>query len=422
MPRRRFLHHPALRGLALLLLVSSCQDGVTEPDRQRTEAPRTTALSNLLEAAVVDPVSVTHFDGRYEDHAFVINDKEGLSLTQPSGVTIASVPLFDASLGELLSARLVIDGWLASRILAHGVNPFYVSNQYGASFAARANLDALLSTLTGQNQIVLQQSYVGFLEDFGNLADNLVAHVEEGRDDEEAYSFDQTFAGAAAQVFVQGGPGAPTNLTMDYTASRFSTARGGHSGFAVDQLFQIKTEPTGAGTKPGIGTLVQTVAALVFAFNSHNLYFSDLHGAGAAQFQMAVTYTYQPNRPPACAPAAPSAPEFWKPDGRFEPINVLGVTDPDGDPVAITITEIWQDEPTDSQGDGLTTPDALGVGTSTAQVRVERAGTSDGRVYHIGFNAEDGRGGICSGTVLVSVPHDVTRIAVDGGALYDSTK
>ena len=108
------------------------------------------------------------------------------------------------------------------------------------------------------------------------------------------------------------------------------------------------------------------------------------------------------------------------------PINVVGVTDPDGDPVTITIDAIFQDEPTDTFGDGRSTPDGTGVGTSTANVRAERTGTprvpGDGRVYHISFTADDGNGGQCCTTVTVCVPHDQQDVTcVDQGSLFDST-
>jgi hypothetical protein len=75
------------------------------------------------------------------------------------------------------------------------------------------------------------------------------------------------------------------------------------------------------------------------------------------------------------------------------------------------------------KGPGKNHPDGKGVGTSTAEVRAERDGKGDGRVYHIGFTADDGNGGTCSGVVLVGVPHDKggANDPVDGGALYDST-
>jgi hypothetical protein len=102
-------------------------------------------------------------------------------------------------------------------------------------------------------------------------------------------------------------------------------------------------------------------------------------------------------------------------------VSVLGVTDPDGDPVSITITGISQDEPVNAAADGSAGPDGAGVGTSTARVRAERSGTGDGRVYHIAYSASDGKGGTCSGTVKVSVNHSVKVAAVDGSPLHDST-
>jgi len=131
-----------------------------------------------------------------------------------------------------------------------------------------------------------------------------------------------------------------------------------------------------------------------------------------------------PNEPPDCSAATPSINPLWPPNHKYVPVNVLGLTDPDGDTLTIAITSIFQDEPTNGLGDGDTSPDGAGVGTSTAQVRAERSGTGNGRVYHVGFTADDGHGGSCAGTVLVGVPHDQGpgQIPVDDGALYDSTQ
>ena len=65
-----------------------------------------------------------------------------------------------------------------------------------------------------------------------------------------------------------------------------------------------------------------------------------------------------------------------------------------------------------------------GIGTATAQVRAERDGTGNGRVYHISFDAANQQGGLCSGKVRVAVPHNqgVDLGVIDGGPLYDSTK
>jgi hypothetical protein len=133
------------------------------------------------------------------------------------------------------------------------------------------------------------------------------------------------------------------------------------------------------------------------------------------------------SQPPDCSDAISSIDILWPPNHKFVDINVIGVTDPDGDPITITIDSIYQDEPVDTYGDGKFTPDGQGVGTDTAEVRAERSGTKkvpgNGRVYHISFTADDGRGGACSGEILVGVPHDQGQgsVPIDDGALFDST-
>jgi YVTN family beta-propeller protein len=131
------------------------------------------------------------------------------------------------------------------------------------------------------------------------------------------------------------------------------------------------------------------------------------------------------NRPPDCTNAAPSVSLIWPPNHQWVPVTVNGVTDPDGDAVTILFTSIRQDEPVDTYGDGRFTPDGMGVGTSTAQLRAERSGTpkvpGNGRVYTLTFTATDPYGLVCQGTVRVGVPHNVGRPPIDGGPIYDST-
>jgi hypothetical protein len=129
-----------------------------------------------------------------------------------------------------------------------------------------------------------------------------------------------------------------------------------------------------------------------------------------------------PNNPPDCSGAAGNIDNIWPPNHLLVPVNVLGVTDIDGDTLTITIDAIFQDEPVNGTGDGDTAPDGAGIGTSQAEVRAERAGSENGRVYTIAFTADDGQGGTCSSTVAVGVPKSQKGIAaVDDGPLYDST-
>ena len=91
--------------------------------------------------------------------------------------------------------------------------------------------------------------------------------------------------------------------------------------------------------------------------------------------------------------------------------------------MTIKVVSIFQDEPTNGTGDGSTLIDGFGVGTATAQVRAERSGLRDGRVYYINFSATDPSGASCTGTVTVGVPHDQggRSVAVGQGPLFNST-
>jgi len=129
-----------------------------------------------------------------------------------------------------------------------------------------------------------------------------------------------------------------------------------------------------------------------------------------------------PNSSPDCTEATPSTDSLWPPNHEMKTISIDGITDPDGDTVTTTITGITQDEPTPGPGKKHS-PDGDGVSTDTAQIRAERDGSGDGRVYEISFTADDGNGGTCNGSVFVGVPHDQSgNPAVDSGQNYDSTQ
>lgn len=152
-----------------------------------------------------------------------------------------------------------------------------------------------------------------------------------------------------------------------------------------------------------------------------------LLGNGAELDRSSVNLDTMVNKPPDCDGAYASPNCLWPPNHKFVKVNILGVTDPDGDPVTITITSITSDEPTASdEGSGGKehAPDATGIGKSTAQVRAERSGNGNGRVYEIKFIATDDKGAISEGSVLINVPHDQKGgdcTCIDDGQNYDAT-
>lgn len=124
------------------------------------------------------------------------------------------------------------------------------------------------------------------------------------------------------------------------------------------------------------------------------------------------------NLPPDCSSASPQT--MWPPNHQMRTINVQGVTDPDGDPLTYVINSIFQDEPTKSKDKGDKYPDAK-INGASVDLRSERFGNNNGRVYEIGFTANDGQGGSCTGTFTVQVPHDQRGTsAINSGTIYNS--
>jgi FG-GAP repeat protein len=129
-------------------------------------------------------------------------------------------------------------------------------------------------------------------------------------------------------------------------------------------------------------------------------------------------YIFVRNDPPDCSGEHASVATLWPPDHRLVDVSIQGVTDPDGDPLTLRIDRVVQTEPTT---DGQICPDAQGIGTPVVQLRAERSPLGEGRGYRLFFTATDGKGGRCSGSVDVCVPHSAAENCNYGVPAFDST-
>lgn len=129
------------------------------------------------------------------------------------------------------------------------------------------------------------------------------------------------------------------------------------------------------------------------------------------------------NDSPACGFARAIPAILWPPNHKMASVNISGVVDPNNDNVTVKVIKVTQDEPVNGLGDGDTSPDAV-LQDESVLLRTERLGNGNGRVYHVYFTADDGQGGVCNGSVKVSVPHSKNsgNIDIDDGQLYDSTQ
>lgn len=132
------------------------------------------------------------------------------------------------------------------------------------------------------------------------------------------------------------------------------------------------------------------------------------------------------NEAPDCSAAEASPGMLWPPNHKMVNVEIVGVTDPDSDPIAMSVTGVTQDEPVKGIGSGKKSPDAVVLlADGSVNVRAERTGAAphNGRVYSISFTATDPAGLSCSRAVAVCVPHDQRdpHECADDGQLYDST-
>jgi M6 family metalloprotease-like protein len=102
---------------------------------------------------------------------------------------------------------------------------------------------------------------------------------------------------------------------------------------------------------------------------------------------------------------------LWPPNHKMADIvATVVVTDNCCAAPTFRLTKIESNEPDNGKGDGNTTDDiqyaAFGTADTAFQLRSERMGGGDGRIYTIVYTAEDCVGNTADDTVYVRVPHD----------------
>lgn len=162
-----------------------------------------------------------------------------------------------------------------------------------------------------------------------------------------------------------------------------------------------------------------TTNASYFQTGTNRLLFTVTNYGDPSGLDYSATVTFETNQAPDCSAVTATPSSIWPPNHKMKSISLSGATDPDGDTVTVLVTSVTQDEVVAGPGGG-NAPDAE-LTAAGVNVRAERDGSGDGRVYRIGYTASDGNGGTCSGTALVGVPHDQSgAAAVDSGSSYDS--
>jgi hypothetical protein len=113
---------------------------------------------------------------------------------------------------------------------------------------------------------------------------------------------------------------------------------------------------------------------------------------------------------------------LWPTNKKYQSINVADLVSSAGDSCdlsvnlnSVVISKVTSDEGTSNSGDII-----IAANCKSVQLRSDRDGTGDGRVYTITFRVRDSWGNTTTKTAQVTVPHDQGSgsNAVDSGAAY----
>jgi hypothetical protein len=171
------------------------------------------------------------------------------------------------------------------------------------------------------------------------------------------------------------------------------------------------TQSPAAGTVVGIGAHAITVKATDAAGN---------------QTDKTVTFTVTDNTSPTITLNG-NVITLWSPDHTYANVRVSDLVASASDSCdagvnlsSVYISRVASDEPENGSGDGTTFDDMLiAADCRSVQLRSERAGNGNGRVYTITFKVTDASGNVSTATAKVTVPNSQNgSLAVDDGPLY----
>jgi large repetitive protein len=117
---------------------------------------------------------------------------------------------------------------------------------------------------------------------------------------------------------------------------------------------------------------------------------------------------------------------LWPANHSYQTVNVSDLVasasdnfDPNVNLSSVVITEVTSDEVENGDGDGNTLNDiVIAANCKSVQLRAERDGGGDGRVYTITFLVRDAAGNTTTATAKVTVPNNNGGTAVDSGPHY----
>jgi hypothetical protein len=180
----------------------------------------------------------------------------------------------------------------------------------------------------------------------------------------------------------------PANQTIEATSAAGAVATFAASATDAVGVTSFTSSAASGSTFP-IGTTTVTVIASDAAGNTSSGSF---------------TVTVRDTTAPVISSLTASSTSLWPPNHKMVPITLSASASDAVGVSSLKIVSATSNEPDNGLGDGDTAGDIEITGALTLNLRAERSGTGDGRVYTIKVEAKDAAGNATTKTVTVSVP------------------
>jgi Subtilase family/HYR domain len=151
---------------------------------------------------------------------------------------------------------------------------------------------------------------------------------------------------------------------------------------------------------------VTSDAPPVFPLGTTTVTFTATDDSGNSS-QASTTVTVVDTTPPDIHSVTAEPGSLWPPNHTLRPVTVsVDVSDICDAAPACQIVSVTSNEPVNGKGDGNTAPDWQITGDLTVDLRAERSGAGNGRVYTITVRCTDDSGNSSMKSMNVTVPHD----------------
>ena len=202
------------------------------------------------------------------------------------------------------------------------------------------------------------------------------------------------------------------------------TAYTGPGATSCDTVVSNATLGTATATDNcGTVTVTRSPSGNTFPVGTTTVTWTATDGAGNTT-TATQTVTVIDNTAPVITVSS-SVPSMWPPNHKYQTFQltsfVTGASDNCGGVGVsdVVIEKVTSDEIENGNGDGNTTNDiVIAANCRSVQLRSEREGNGDGRVYTITFKVTDTHGNVGRATSTVIVRHNPGETAVDSGVHY----